>query len=385
MASASNGTHLNGTNGHHDNDHPGLHYANDIGENDGGNAREYYGDNAADPNGDTNGDDTLEYYGTDPPDTNGVTNGDNLTDAVGRNGGRDSEVGEGPISPRSAGIESTHDSFEVPFPSPGRPIIASPMYLMRPPPAEIVNARLNELIARANRNTSATAGTTTAAGSSAQADVAGRRLRRIQELMFQVNEITVERDRNSEMLRRRQLHIDNLERQIDSLQGQNRTQRLEYMESVSRLNLERAALIRQVEQRTVDDTETRVKDYQEGVNDGMRAQGPPTERTVLIQQVEASRQEAERWRMAAMRAGGEAISTVWQGSVDEAVRRERERDAVIFTSWRTEINSLREARDNAEARAERAEQALRARQDEEAQKDEGAEDTEETDHAAGAS
>ncbi|KAI3481795.1 hypothetical protein L1887_55565 [Cichorium endivia] len=84
----------------------------------------------------------------------------------------------------------------------GDRFIASPMSFMRPPPAEIVNARLNELIARANRNTSATASTTTAASSSAQADVAGRRLRRIQELMIQVNEITVERDRISEMLRR---------------------------------------------------------------------------------------------------------------------------------------------------------------------------------------
>lgn len=65
------------------------------------------------------------------------------------------------------------------------------------------------------------------------------------------------------------------------------------------------------------------------------------ERTILIQQLESSRIEAERWKTEAMGRGNEAVSRAWQTSVDEGVRREREKDAVVIQGLRNEIERLK--------------------------------------------
>lgn len=67
----------------------------------------------------------------------------------------------------------------------------------------------------------------------------------------------------------------------------------------------------------------------------------PDEYTILAQQLERANLEAERWKAEAMRRASEAVSRAWQGSVDEAVRREREKDAVVIESLRAEIKHLK--------------------------------------------
>lgn len=65
------------------------------------------------------------------------------------------------------------------------------------------------------------------------------------------------------------------------------------------------------------------------------------ERTILHQQLERAQYEVQKWRAEAMGYGNDAVSRVWQGSVDEAIRREREKDAVVINSLRAELEGLR--------------------------------------------
>jgi hypothetical protein len=87
--------------------------------------------------------------------------------------------------------------------------------------------------------------------------------------------------------------------------------------------------------------------YRNGVLEGMRSlpfayeKGVIDERVVLLQQVEAYKAEAAKWRMDAFRQGSEAISRCWQASVDEAVRRERQKDAFVMEMLRDELAVLK--------------------------------------------
>ena len=78
--------------------------------------------------------------------------------------------------------------------------------------------------------------------------------------------------------------------------------------------------------------------YQNGVWDGMQSQFYTSE---LLKQVEAYKAEAGKWRNEAHGKGSEAVSRCWQASVDEAVRREREKDALVMEVLRDEIIALK--------------------------------------------
>ncbi|KAF2483909.1 hypothetical protein BDY17DRAFT_294625 [Neohortaea acidophila] len=65
--------------------------------------------------------------------------------------------------------------------------------------------------------------------------------------------------------------------------------------------------------------------------------------TLLRQAVEASKAELEKWKNEAARAGAETVSRSWQASVDEAVRREREKDAWAIRHMQRELEVLRKS------------------------------------------
>jgi len=65
------------------------------------------------------------------------------------------------------------------------------------------------------------------------------------------------------------------------------------------------------------------------------------EHTHLLQTIEHQSYEIERWRGEAMKVGSESVSRSWQAGVDEAVRREREKDAFVIKSLREELEMLR--------------------------------------------
>ena len=80
-----------------------------------------------------------------------------------------------------------------------------------------------------------------------------------------------------------------------------------------------------------------------------RADSPQELRPEVMKELHETRQyaelqkaEIERWKGEAMRRGSVAVSRSWQASVDEAVRREREKDAVVFREKDGEIRALRE-------------------------------------------
>ena len=62
---------------------------------------------------------------------------------------------------------------------------------------------------------------------------------------------------------------------------------------------------------------------------------------LLLEQIEGQQLEIEKWKAEAMGRGNEAVSRSWQSSVDEAVRREREKDAFLIKALTEEIDRLK--------------------------------------------
>lgn len=85
----------------------------------------------------------------------------------------------------------------------------------------------------------------------------------------------------------------------------------------------------------------RLRAYQSGIIEGVRTQSTPAERTIMLQQADAYKAEAMRWKSEAFRQGSRVISQCWQASVDEAVRREREKDSAVIKALRDEIAAFR--------------------------------------------
>ncbi|KAK4547112.1 hypothetical protein LTR36_001333 [Oleoguttula mirabilis] len=69
-----------------------------------------------------------------------------------------------------------------------------------------------------------------------------------------------------------------------------------------------------------------------------------TEKTLLLQTIQRQEFEVQRWKAEALGKGSEAVSRSWQGSVDEAVRKEREKDAWVIGSLRRELEQLEQLR-----------------------------------------
>ena len=65
------------------------------------------------------------------------------------------------------------------------------------------------------------------------------------------------------------------------------------------------------------------------------------ERTVLLQSNAKWQAESWKWKSEAMGKGNEAVSSSWQWSVDEAVKRERAKDSLVIASLRQDIERLR--------------------------------------------
>ncbi|KAK5136272.1 hypothetical protein LTR08_003879 [Meristemomyces frigidus] len=65
------------------------------------------------------------------------------------------------------------------------------------------------------------------------------------------------------------------------------------------------------------------------------------EKQYLLQTIQRQEHEIQQWKCEAMGCGSVAVSRSWQGSVDEAVRREREKDAFVVDALRREIEQLK--------------------------------------------
>jgi hypothetical protein len=64
------------------------------------------------------------------------------------------------------------------------------------------------------------------------------------------------------------------------------------------------------------------------------------EKELLRQRIERQEQEIAKWKANAVGVGNQAVSQTWQAGVDEAVRREREKDAFAMKGLQNEIQRL---------------------------------------------
>lgn len=153
----------------------------------------------------------------------------------------------------------------------------------------------------------------------------------------QVAQLILERNDSRKELdaSRRQLEV--VRRDSAALERQVRDLHLKLSEGAKDLKLQVTELTAKVRYHESG----RAKTYQNGMMDGMRSQASTNERMMLMQQVEAYKGEAAKWRMEAFRQGSEAISQCWQASVVEAVRREREKDALVMQVLQDEIAALK--------------------------------------------
>lgn len=167
-------------------------------------------------------------------------------------------------------------------------------------------------------------------------------IHKIAQLEKSTHEITLERDELQKESVTSRRHLEAARRNSATLERQVKDLLLKVSEGAQDLKREVAELAAKVQYHESGRAQT----YQNGVMDGMRSQSSANERAILLQQVEAYKAEAAKWRMEAFRHGSEAISRCWQASVDEAVRREREIDALVMRALRDELAALKPKRES---------------------------------------
>lgn len=152
-----------------------------------------------------------------------------------------------------------------------------------------------------------------------------------------IKKLTLERDklekdsnRNYRLLEAMRKSNDNLERQVRDLS-------LQLTEDSSRLRQQVITLANEKRAQESEISEA----YRRGQLDGVRTQLATNEKVVLIQQVEAYKNEAVKWKQEALGRGSEMFNTCWQASVDEAVRRKREPDSMAIEALREELAALK--------------------------------------------
>ena len=91
--------------------------------------------------------------------------------------------------------------------------------------------------------------------------------------------------------------------------------------------------------------QTRLHNENDGLNYAMNVAGASdaqsVESALLIQTIDRQQCEIEKWKAEALGRGNDAVSRSWQASVDEAVRREREKDSFVIRSLREELERLK--------------------------------------------
>jgi chromosome segregation ATPase len=133
-------------------------------------------------------------------------------------------------------------------------------------------------------------------------------------------------------------HSESLQRKIHELEFRARQQPNELHQQIHALSRELAdARMRE---------QTRARSEQAVSTKG----GLNPEMACLHERVEHLEGQLALWKAEAMGRGNKAVSVCWQDSVDEAVRREREKDRAVIVGLTREIDQLR-----AQSEASRAE------------------------------
>jgi len=152
-----------------------------------------------------------------------------------------------------------------------------------------------------------------------------------------IEKLTLERDKlgRDANLSRRQL--ETICRDSEALKCQVRDLRLQLSEGNSHIKQQVTTLT--AEKRALESELAEA--YQRGQKDGLRTQLAQSERVILIQQVEAYKNEADKWKQEALGKGSDVLNKCWQASVDEAVRRKREQDSMAIKALQEELAALK--------------------------------------------
>jgi hypothetical protein len=152
-----------------------------------------------------------------------------------------------------------------------------------------------------------------------------------------IKKLTLERDklekdsnRNYRLLEAMRTSNESLERQVRDLSLQLTDDSSRFRQQFITLSAEKRALVSEIPEA-----------YRRGQLDGVRTQLATNERAILIQQVEAYKNEAAKWKQEALGQGSEMFNTRWQASVDEAVRRKREADSLAMGVLHEELAALK--------------------------------------------
>lgn len=159
----------------------------------------------------------------------------------------------------------------------------------------------------------------------------------LRQHMSTIKKLTLERDkleedsnRNYRLLEAMRKGNDNLERQVRDLSLQLTEDSSRFRQQVITLKVEKRELKAEISEA-----------YRQGQMDGARVQLAQNERVALLQQVEAYKNEAAKWKQEAFGKGSEMFDICWQASIDEAVRRERKADGIAMEALRKELAALK--------------------------------------------
>lgn len=127
------------------------------------------------------------------------------------------------------------------------------------------------------------------------------------------------------------VHRDEVCKQLDHVRAQNGI----LHQNVCALNSELSAS-RSREQ-------NRLKDESDGLAEARNVYGPDAEMILLRQRIEKQQAEIQALKAEALYKGSNTVSKCWQASVDEAIRREREKDSFVIDDLRHQIQQLQTA------------------------------------------
>jgi hypothetical protein len=149
--------------------------------------------------------------------------------------------------------------------------------------------------------------------------------------------LKLERDQLEKTLGNARRQLNTMRSDKDSLDRQVRDLSLQISEGNPHLKRQVATLTAENRQLQADI----ITAHHESLMDGIRTQCSTSERVILIQQVEAYKNEVAKWKQEALGKGPDLLNICWQASVDDAVNRKREADSLAMGLLREENAALR--------------------------------------------
>lgn len=171
----------------------------------------------------------------------------------------------------------------------------------------------------------------------AQEEILSLRRREMEEAKERQERLLAERDRARADLKELSRSLKSLDNQLRTLKTRNPQSSdkpgTSIEEQLQRCVSDNAALRERLEKRE--------RNEMDGLMQAGELYGADAEKALLNQRIEMVEGEYHKWRNEALGKGSLSVSSVWQASVDEAVRKERTKDEYVIQDLRREIERLK--------------------------------------------